>query len=406
MDGAVNPSGISSPTPDVGRGATAAGTPACVAVYDGLAALPSGTERLVAEGAPASIFCTLPWYRNFASNAIGPDDKVRVYAAHRADQAEPAAMLFMRASAAGRRMPPARALHALTSYYSSLTAPLCDAADADFAGLQAIAEHIAAERPRWDVVDIEPLDVDHPHFGALETAFRRSGYLVDRYFCFGNWYLEVGGASFKDYFAKRPTKLAKNAPRSRRKLEASGRMRLDIVTSRSGLEEAKAAYHTIYRSSWKKSEPFPQFIDGLADVAADLGWLRLGVIHIDGIPAAAQIWFVTGDTASIFKVAYDSRFAKESVGTVLSCYLMEHVIDVDKVRIVDYLTGDDAYKSEWMSHRRERWGIVAYSPRTPRGLIAAARHFGGRAWRRLRPPAKPAAQADAKQAPGAVTHPT
>ena len=55
---------------------------------------------------------------------------------------------------------------------------------------------------------------------------------------------------------------------------------------------------------------------------------------------------------------------------------------VDKVKFVDYLSGDDAYKRDWMSHRRERWGILAFNLRTPRGAIAAARHVGARAVKR------------------------
>ena len=61
---------------------------------------------------------------------------------------------------------------------------------------------------------------------------------------------------------------------------------------------------------------------------------------------------------------------------------MEHVLDVDKVREVDYLTGDDKYKQDWMSHRRERWGILAMNPRTVRGALAILRHIGGRAVKR------------------------
>ncbi len=40
---------------------------------------------------------------------------------------------------------------------------------------------------------------------------------------------------------------------------------------------------------------------------------------------------------------------------------------------IDYLTGDDAYKSAWMSHRRERIGVLACNLRSARGLLAAAR---------------------------------
>jgi hypothetical protein len=57
--------------------------------------------------------------------------------------------------------------------------------------------------------------------------------------------------------------------------------------------------------------------------------------------------------------------------------MLEHVLDVDKVREVDYLTGDDAYKANWMSDRRERWGIMAFNPKTIRGNLGIVRHIGG-----------------------------
>jgi len=41
---------------------------------------------------------------------------------------------------------------------------------------------------------------------------------------------------------------------------------------------------------------------------------------------------------------------------VLTAALMQHALDVDRVQTVDYLIGDDAYKREWMSHRREPAG--------------------------------------------------
>ncbi|MCC6531356.1 MAG: GNAT family N-acetyltransferase [Burkholderiales bacterium] len=354
-------------------------------VYHDLASVPASYERLFAEAARASLFHSLAWYRNFAANALAPGERVRIYGAACGEQTEePGAALLMRHCEHPGAMWPHRRLQSLANYYSSLTGPLAAHPNDAQQALRAITDRIAVERPRWDSVVIEPLDPATAAFSALEEALRQSGFLVDRFLCFGNWYHELGGQSFKEYFAKRPSKLSQNAPRSRRKLEASGRMRREIVTSRAGLDEAKAAYHAIYLASWKQPEPFPSFIDGLLALAADLGWLRLGVIHIDGIPAAAQIWFVAGDTASIYKMAYDARFTKESVGTVLSSYLMEHVIDVDKVRVVDYLSGDDAYKRDWMSQRRERWGIVAYNPRTLAGLTQAARHFGGRALQRLR----------------------
>jgi CelD/BcsL family acetyltransferase involved in cellulose biosynthesis len=86
---------------------------------------------------------------------------------------------------------------------------------------------------------------------------------------------------------------------------------------------------------------------------------------------------------------------------VLTSKLMQHVIDVDKVRIVDYLSGDDDYKKMWMSHRREFWGIVGFNPRSLRGAAQIVRHVGGRFGKQLvertkRRWARASAQADGK----------
>jgi hypothetical protein len=58
--------------------------------------------------------------------------------------------------------------------------------------------------------------------------------------------------------------------------------------------------------------------------------------------------------------------------------LMEHVIENDKVTEVDYLAGDDPYKKAWMSQRRERWGIIAYNPKTFVGFFGLCKEVTGR----------------------------
>ena len=98
---------------------------------------------------------------------------------------------------------------------------------------------------------------------------------------------------------------------------------------------------------------------------------------------AAQLWIVNHGKASIFKLAYDESLPQYAAGTILTGHLMAHVIDHDKVMEVDYLIGDDPYKRSWMSHRRERWGIVAYNPRTVLGLLALLRETTARLLRRL-----------------------
>ena len=202
--------------------------------------------------------------------------------------------------------------------------------------------------------------------------------VVQTYFCFGNWYLDVAGRSYLEYLESLSSVLRKNIPYNIRRLEKSGRARIEIIVRDSALESALDDYEKVYNSSWKIPEPFPLFIRGLARVAVRNGLLRLGLIYVDGEPAAAQIWIVNSGVASIYKIAYDERYAKLSIGTVLTAKLMEHVIDIDHVKIVDYLSGDDDYKKTWMSHRREFWGILGFNPRSLRGLAQIVRHVGGR----------------------------
>jgi hypothetical protein len=58
--------------------------------------------------------------------------------------------------------------------------------------------------------------------------------------------------------------------------------------------------------------------------------------------------------------------------------MLEHALDIDRVEEVDYLSGDDNYKANWMSDRRERWGIMVFNPKTVWGAAGILRHIGGK----------------------------
>jgi CelD/BcsL family acetyltransferase involved in cellulose biosynthesis len=248
-------------------------------------------------------------------------------------------------------------------------------------------QRIASEAPRWHRIDLRPMDVDSPLFSDTEQAMREAGMAVQRYFCFVNWYLLVEGRSYAEYAQSLPSPLRNTLKRKGRQLERSGRAEFAIITGPDGLDAAIDAYLSVYRNSWKSPEPTPEFMPSLIRLCAHEGWLRLGVARIDGEAAAAQLWIVCNGVASIYKLAYDERHAALSLGSLLTARMMQHVIDVDRVREVDYLTGDDAYKRDWMSHSRKRYGLVGYNLRSVRGLALAATHLlGGRIRRMLRRP--------------------
>src|SRR4029077_5168672 len=108
-------------------------------------------------------------------------------------------------------------------------------------------------------------------------------------------------------------------------------IKIELYRSGEELKRGINDYQRIYAASWKEPEAFPEFIPQLLRRSAEKGTLRLGVLYVDAEPAAVQIWLVAGGKATIYKLAYDERFARLSVGSILTKAMFDHVIDTDGV---------------------------------------------------------------------------
>ena len=312
-----------------------------------------------------NLFCTLAWFENLVEH--GFERQARFHLLLGKDSGGTQCLLPLVSG---------RGLTSLSNYYSSLYAPVQTAAALPAEFLAQVTRHIRNDKARWAFVNLQPLAADGDFASHAAAAFSAAGYWADHYACFGNWYLDVKGRSFAQYYGTLPSKLRHTVERGRARLTRAGGWSVCIYPSPGfDLDTGLRAYETVYASSWKQTEPFPDFIPGLCRVAAAHGWLRLGILIFDGQPVAAQLWIVKDDIASIYKLAYDARFSRFSPGSVLSAHMMEHSINQDRVHEVDYLTGDDAYKKDWMSNRRERIGMIAFNPATLRGLTASVWHF-------------------------------
>jgi Acetyltransferase (GNAT) domain len=277
------------------------------------------------------------------------------------------------------------ALYSLSNYYSALYGPVMSSGHGVHEVDWSAWARWMADQEGSAVIQLMPLAEDGPFLHAAQAALCDRSYLTDRFFCFGNWYLPWGdGQDAHAYWQGRPSRLRHTVERAERRLARSHDWRVDIVQGPGdALTHGIAAYQSVYAGSWKEPEPNPAFMPSLMQMAAHQGSLRLGMLWLDGQVVAAQVWFVHEGVAHIFKLAYLPGHEKLSLGSVLTAALMRHVIDVDGVREVDFGSGDDDYKRDWMSHRRERLGLVAFHVRRPAGLWAAARHVGGRRLRRV-----------------------
>lgn len=345
------------------------------AVYHGADDLPADVVELIAQAERESLTFGLPWYRNFLGSVAQPDDRVRFHVLRRDARARIVLPVFER----GGGLPLHARIEALGNYYTSLYAPAVDET-ADDEDMSALLHSLRRGPPWLASLRLQPMDRDARAYRLLLAGLRRAGLLPFEFYCFGNWFLRVP-ADWAAYLASRTSKMRSNIKRMEKKLADDGGS-VEIIVDRAHHARAVEAYERVYASSWKPQEPYPGFMPGLIARAGEGGWLRLGVVWLKGQPIAAQVWMVANGKADIYKVAYDEAFKDYSPGTVLTAQLMRHVIEQDRVTEVDYLIGDDAYKKTWMSDRRERWGVVAYNPRTLPGALGALRESLGR---RLKP---------------------
>lgn len=207
---------------------------------------------------------------------------------------------------------------------------------------------------------------------ALEAAFRDAGWFVNRETCDTNHVLPVNGRSYEEFLAGRPGRLRTTLRRKAPKVATQVLTRFD--------PQVWAAYEEIYRESWKPEEGSPAFLRAFAAAEGEAGRLRLAIAHaVDDSarswPIAAQMWTVEGGCAYIHKLAHREDARPLSPGSVLSAHLFRHVIDEDGVALVDFGTGNDGYKADWMEEVRPRYRLDMFRPFAARNWLIFAK-FG------------------------------
>ena len=331
----------------------------CYANWD---ALPTSAEDLFAQTARDSIFFSRPWFENLHQHAPAQHQRLRLACVLDDQQVMAILLLEMRSE---------QHWYALSNLYSSLyTLLLTDDAQQEVVDCLALG----LSRLPFASLRLEPIAEDDPQMHRFEQAIRALGIACHRRFRFYNWVHQTHGQTFADYLQARPARLRNTLARKQRKLAREYNYTIRLFTDQD-LQLALQDYDTVYQKSWKANELYGEFIQGLAYRLAEQGWLRLAILYINNQPVAAQFWFVVHGRASIFKLVYDQQWAHYSPGSILSRYLMAQVIDNEQVSEIDFLTGNDAYKQDWMSERRERYVLHCIKQTEPERGVARLRKW-------------------------------
>ncbi len=264
-------------------------------------------------------------------------------------------------------------LEPLANWYSFTWRPVFTVGAHQPALIDAAARYLKQHARR---VTLWPLPDEDGSATLIESSFRKAGWTVFRSPCDTNHILHVGGRGYAEYLTSRTGPLRTTLKRKARKIE--------VEIHNYFHDDIWEIYEKIYGQSWKPEEGDPSLLRRFARLESDAGRIRLGIARHEGVPVAAQFWTVENSVAYIHKLAHIESAQNLSAGSVLTAALMEHVLDVDRVEIVDFGTGNDSYKKDWMDDTRPRFLLDCHDTRNPHSWPYILRGTARRVASRLR----------------------
>ena len=337
-----------------------------VCVYKSFNEIPSEVRERLSYPAQANFFLSLDWFSLLFETSLLESLTPRIYVLLN-NQGKAIGGLFCGVDPKARL----RRLVSLTNFYTLEFSPsVVEKSGPRLEIITELVRYIAAERPRWHQIGFNLMKREMVEVQRVSDDLKNSGFSPHPFFQYENWYFESGGSTFEDYFSGRSSQLRNTVSRKQKKLEKAHRVSIKIISSESDqLQEVVRDFIAVYNRSWKRPEPFPDFIPTLAAVCAKLRILRLGVLYVDGKAAAGQFWINTPGKAIIYKLAYDEEYRDLGVGSVLSKELFRVSLDEDRVAEIDYGVGSEPYKKEWMSSVRRVEGVQVFNRKTLVGFL-------------------------------------
>ena len=336
--------------------------------YSDWAQLPESADALFVQAEKGSIFFSRPWFECLTAHALEADHTMVLACVVDGDRVM--AILPLMACAGVNTWYSLR--HGLTPLYSLLLAD-----DDQERVLSCLAQ--ALDQLPINALLLEPVAEDDKNLNALKRLLELAGFKCEYNFRDYNWVYHLQGQSYQEYMTGRPAVLRNTISRKMRKLEREHGYEIRMFTGEEVLSRM-ADYHVVYNASWKQNEIWnADYQNRFIEAFSRAGWSRLAIMYIKEQPVAAQLWFVRHNKASIFRLAYDQAWRQYSTGSILTSFLMEYVIDTDSVEEIDFLTGNDAYKQDWMSERRVRYLLSCIKYKKPASrfqrVVASLKHI-------------------------------
>jgi predicted ATP-grasp superfamily ATP-dependent carboligase len=329
-----------------------------IEIYGNYRALPNCFKDILNKAEKNNIFTGSSWFDNYCY-AITEKNSTRRFFCLRNVNREAIAILPLQQQESDFYGFKLKCLQSLSNYYSPyFNVAINDELTTNLEAYILFLEYFTHFNNNWDLVELFPLEQEQAKL--LEAA---TGQLLLTHLNIHtiNWYNEIVD-SYQNYVDQLSSRLKNTIKRKSKKLEKLGCWQVKIYQTEEDVNTALEQYLDVYSNSWKPIEPFDHFIEGLVKIAAVKGWLRIGVLSVDNQPIATQLWLVANKTAYIYKLAYRQEFSYLSPGTILTEKMISYTVIKDNVTKIDFLTGNDDFKKDWMANSRKLFKLRIFYP--------------------------------------------
>jgi CelD/BcsL family acetyltransferase involved in cellulose biosynthesis len=196
-------------------------------------------------------------------------------------------------------------------------------------------------------LDLRPLHPDSTVLKHLPTIARKRGYAVScstEDVC-----LELDlPATWDEYLATLNGKQRHEVRRKLRRLRDTANVEFHCIEVDREVEDRMDVFLKLFALSRSEKANFmgpkmESFFKSLATAMADIGLLRFGVLHVNGVPAAMTMGFDYDNSHYLYNSAYDPQFSHLSVGLLSKVLCLKESIQRGMNRW-NFLKGGEPYK--------------------------------------------------------------
>ena len=335
--------------------------------------LPAAYTEFFSAFERAGATCGLAWLDNYRRARVLPGSQFRLYALEEIAQGKPLVCMPAVYSRLYAAHPRARVIHFLQPDGEAYE-PIGNAATGT--GVRELIAFLDAERPRCDVLRFTPLDPASLFTIELLKTLARAQWPRRVEALPPERFLDCGRCRHTEIIAARPGALRARLEAATRTLVDTGRISYRLVALTDEVPRAWEDYCAIVGDERFHLEgDAPDYIEGVMRVSAAAGTLRTGFLILDGVPAAVQVWRLDGANARCLRIWTDEAKEESGLSDLLTAYMTKRLIEEDCAAILYFGALSEEFAADWAAASAARIDVMAFNPRTFRGVRGAIRHL-------------------------------